>query len=162
MRLPSRHRIWQMAADAGLLALAWYLAFQVRFDEGVPLRYDDFLKPEVFVVVVGVQLGVFVLFGLYQHWWRYVSIRDMWRSILAVTVGALGTLVVIYLWRPAQDLGVPRGVIAIDWLFALAFITDPSLTAHILEHLGLTSDVVPIAPARAPPDAPVSELEFGA
>ena len=34
--------------------------------------------------------------------------------------------------------------------------------AHILEHLGLTSDLVPIAPARAPPDDPVSELEFGA
>ena len=137
MRLPSRHRIWQMAADAGLLALAWYLAFQVRFDEGVPLRYDDFLKPEVFVVVVGVQLGVFVLFGLYQHWWRYVSIRDMWRSILAVTVGALGTLVVIYLWRPAQDLGVPRGVIAIDWLFALAFITGARLLARtVIERPG--------------------------
>ena len=36
MRLPSRHRIWQIAADAVLLALAWYLAFQVRFDQGVP------------------------------------------------------------------------------------------------------------------------------
>ena len=43
-----------------------------------------------------------------------------------------------------------------------AVITDRHVTAHILEHLGLTSDLVPIAPARAPPDDPVSELEFGA
>jgi hypothetical protein len=45
-----------------------------------------------------------------------------------------------------------------DALRVLAFITDLHVTAHILEHLGLTSDVVPIAPARAPPDDPVSEL----
>ena len=49
-----------------------------------------------------------------------------------------------------------------DALRVLAFITDINVTAHILEHLGLTSDVVRIAPARAPPDALVSELEFGA
>jgi hypothetical protein len=48
-----------------------------------------------------------------------------------------------------------------DALRVLAFITDPRVTAHILEHLGLTADPVPIAPARAPPDDPVSELEFG-
>jgi FlaA1/EpsC-like NDP-sugar epimerase len=132
VRLPSRYRIWQIAADAALLALAWYLAFQVRFDQGVPTRYDEFLSPTVFAAVVGIQLGVFVLFGLYQHWWRYVSIRDMWRAILAVTVGAIVAVVVIYLWRPVNELPVPRGIIAIDWLFALAFITGARLLARTL------------------------------
>ncbi|MBA3462982.1 MAG: hypothetical protein H0T46_23705, partial [Deltaproteobacteria bacterium] len=37
---------------------------------------------------------------------------------------------------------------------------DLRVTAHILEHLGLTSNAVPIAPARAPPQDPVSELAF--
>ena len=49
-----------------------------------------------------------------------------------------------------------------DQLRVLAFITDPRITAHILDHLGLTSDFVPIAPARAPPCDPASELDFGA
>ena len=49
-----------------------------------------------------------------------------------------------------------------DALRVLAFITDLHVTAHILDHLGLTSAVVPIAPARAPPDDPASELDFGA
>lgn len=49
-----------------------------------------------------------------------------------------------------------------DALRVLAFITDPHVTAHILDHLGLTSEVVPIAPARAPPADPASELDFGA
>ena len=48
-----------------------------------------------------------------------------------------------------------------DALRVLAFITDPRVTADILEHLGLTSAAVPIAPARGPPDHPGDELEFG-
>jgi hypothetical protein len=36
-------------------------------------------------------------------------------------------------------------------LSVLAFITHPDTTAHILDHLGLTSAPPPIAPARAPP-----------
>jgi len=48
-----------------------------------------------------------------------------------------------------------------DALRVLALITDPKVTADILEHLGLTSDPVPIAPARAPPDAPGYDLDFG-
>jgi FlaA1/EpsC-like NDP-sugar epimerase len=132
MRLPSWHRIWQVGADALLLALAWYLAFQVRFDQGVPLRYEGFLELDVFAVVVGVQLVVFVPFGLYQHWWRYVSIRDMWRAILAVTVGSIAAIVIIYLWRPVDGLSIPRGIVAIYWLFALAFITGVRLLARTL------------------------------
>ncbi len=47
-----------------------------------------------------------------------------------------------------------------DPLRVLALITDPGVTSRILEHLGLTSDPVPIAPARAPPDDPAPELDF--
>ena len=132
MRLPSRHRIWQVAADGLLVALAWYLAFQVRFDQGVPGRYDEFLGWDVFVVVVAIELAVFVAFGLYEHWWRYVSIRDMWRAILAVTVASIAVVVVLYLWRPVDGWRVPRGIVAIDWLFVLAFVTGRRLAARTL------------------------------
>ena len=47
-----------------------------------------------------------------------------------------------------------------DPLRILAFVTQPDVTATILAHLGLTSVVPPIAPARAPPDAEL-ELDLG-
>jgi len=40
----NRHRIWQLVADAGLIALAWYLAFALRFDQGVPRYYDTLFR----------------------------------------------------------------------------------------------------------------------
>ena len=38
-----------------------------------------------------------------------------------------------------------------DPLAVLALLTDPDVTAQILDHLGLASTAPPIAPARAPP-----------
>ena len=32
MRLLNRHRLWHVAIDAALVALAWWLAWQLRFD----------------------------------------------------------------------------------------------------------------------------------
>jgi hypothetical protein len=37
-------------------------------------------------------------------------------------------------------------------LRVLAFITQPEVTARILDHLDLVSAPIPIAPARSPPE----------
>jgi FlaA1/EpsC-like NDP-sugar epimerase len=132
VRLVSRHRIWQVAADAGLIALAWYVAFHIRFDKGVPARYDEFLGLDVFIAVVGVKIVVFVAFGLYEHWWRYVSIRDMWRSFAAVTVASIAAVLALYLWNPVNGWRLPRGIIAIDWILVLALVTGVRLLVRTL------------------------------
>ena len=72
----NRHRIWQLAADAGLVAGAWTLAFYLRFDHGLPPYYQTLLWRTV-LIVVAIKLAVFVAFGFYNRWWRYVSTRDM-------------------------------------------------------------------------------------
>ncbi len=48
-----------------------------------------------------------------------------------------------------------------DALRVLAFITGPTVTAQILNHLGLTSDPVPIAPRTRAARCPGDELDFG-
>ena len=70
----NRHRIWQLIADGFVIALAWWLAFELRFDQGVPRYYDTLFRRTV-LIVVAIQLVVFVLFRFYDRWWRYVSIR---------------------------------------------------------------------------------------
>jgi FlaA1/EpsC-like NDP-sugar epimerase len=132
VRLPSRHRLWQVAADGGLVALAWYLSFQIRFDQGVYPPYDQFLGLDIFVVVTVVYVLVFLVFGLYEHWWRYISIRDVWRTILAVSVAALCTATALYFWDPLDGSRLPRGIVVIDWILVLAFVTGARLLVRTL------------------------------
>jgi FlaA1/EpsC-like NDP-sugar epimerase len=132
VRLPSRHRLWQVAADAGLVALAWYLSFQIRFDQGVYPPYNEFLGLDIFLVVTAVYVLVFLVFGLYEHWWRYVSIRDVWRTILAVSVAALCTATALYFWDPLNGSRLPRGIVVIDWILVLAFVTGARLLVRTL------------------------------
>ncbi len=51
-----RHRALQVAIDAALVALAFYMAFRLRFLEtegGVPERYQDMLWHSIAFVVAG-------------------------------------------------------------------------------------------------------------
>jgi len=78
MTLPiTRHRLANLLADAVLIALAWRLTFWVRFDTTIPPFYRHLLSAQTFAIVIAIKLVVFVLFGFYNRWWRYVSTRDM-------------------------------------------------------------------------------------
>jgi len=48
-----------------------------------------------------------------------------------------------------------------DHLRVLAFITDPTVSAAILDHLGVRSELPRLAPARAPPDPAQGEFDLG-
>jgi FlaA1/EpsC-like NDP-sugar epimerase len=136
VRSLNRHRIWQAAVDAALIAAAWYLAFALRFDYGIPPRYERLLA-ETIAVVVGVKIAVFILFRLYDHWWRYLSIRDMWAVARAVTVASLLAEVFVYLLDPEQGLRVPRSIVVFDWLILLALVMGARLLARtVIERPG--------------------------
>jgi FlaA1/EpsC-like NDP-sugar epimerase len=131
----NRHRVWQAAVDAGLIALAWWAAFQLRF-ERVPVYYKGYLEARIFLVVIAAQLVVFVLFRLYDHWWRYVSIRDMWAVVRAVLVASLVSAVIILLWDPFV-VRLPRGIFLIDAILLLGLVAGVRLAARsVIERPG--------------------------
>jgi FlaA1/EpsC-like NDP-sugar epimerase len=125
----NRHRIWQVVADGALIAAAWWLAFELRFDHGVPPYYDTLFKKTV-LIVVGIKLLVFILFGFYDRWWRYVSTRDMWGAARGVTVASLVADVTVYFASPVADIRLPRSIAVMDWLLLLAFIAGSRLIAR--------------------------------
>ncbi|HYX84363.1 MAG TPA: hypothetical protein VE777_05285, partial [Gaiellales bacterium] len=132
----NRHRIWQLVADAGLIALAWYLAFELRFDHGVP-RYYETLFRRTILIVVAIQLVVFVLSGFYDRWWRYVSIRDMWSAARGVTIAALASSLTVYYVSPVPQVRLPRSVAIMDWLILLGLVTGTRLIARtVIERPG--------------------------
>ncbi len=130
IRLPvNRHRAWQLAADASLVTAAWWLAFQLRFDHGVPPYYDTLFAKTVWIVV-SIKLVVFVLFGFYNRWWRYVSTRDMWGTARGVAVGSLIAYTTVYFTSPVNNVRLPRSIAVMDLLLTLAFVAGTRLLAR--------------------------------
>ncbi|MDX6543838.1 MAG: hypothetical protein QOK32_1441 [Gaiellaceae bacterium] len=125
----NRHRAWQLAADAGLVAAAWVLAFYLRFDNGLPPYYQTLLWRTI-LIVVAIKLAVFVAFGFYNRWWRYVSTRDMWGAARGVAVGCLVADVTVYLLAPVNGLRLPRLIAVMDLLLTLAFIAASRMIAR--------------------------------
>jgi FlaA1/EpsC-like NDP-sugar epimerase len=125
-RLPSprdpvyRHRLLQIAVDAGLVALAYFLAFVLRFDQGIPARYKELLEATIVYVVIG-KVTIFAAFGLYQKWWRYVGLRDLESILKAVVTASLVLVGALFIWSPTEN-DLPRSVAAMDLLLTAALI----------------------------------------
>src|SRR6266404_6189898 len=131
MTLPiSRHRILNLVADAILIAVAWRLTFWIRFDQSIPPFYKHLLSWQTFAIVVGIKLRIFVLFGFYNRWWRYVSTRDMWGAARGVIVGSLLVDLTLYAFPPDNTAPIPRGIALIDMLLLLAFVAGSRLLAR--------------------------------
>ncbi len=132
MRLPvNRHRLWQLAADAALVAAAWWLAFQLRFDSGIPPYYETLLERTI-LIVLAIKLVVFVSFGFYDRWWRYVSTRDMWGAARGVAVASLIAYLTVYLAEPVNNVRLPRSIAVMDLLLTLALVAGMRLLARTI------------------------------
>ena len=131
VRFPvNRHRLWQVAVDAALIALAWIAAWYVRFDAR-PRYYDRYLEWDVVLGVVVITLPVFVAFGFYNRWWRYVSTQDMWGVLRGVATAVVAVFLVFAL-LDFHRASVPRGIWIIDLLLLLAFVMGVRLLARTI------------------------------
>src|SRR5919201_3764360 len=132
MTLPiTRHRLTNLIADGILVALAWRLAFWLRFTE-IPPFYRHLLSWQTFAIVVSIKPVVFALFGFYNRWWRYVSTRDMWGAARGVVVASLLVDLTLYAFPPEHTSRLPRGIALIDMLLLLAFVAGSRLLARTL------------------------------
>ncbi|HET8564926.1 MAG TPA: nucleoside-diphosphate sugar epimerase/dehydratase [Solirubrobacterales bacterium] len=128
-----RNRVLQVAADAVLLALAYFLAFQLRFlddPHGWPHRYEVLFAQSVGFVVAG-KLVVFAGFGLYQKWWRYVSGRDFMLILRAVAVASALLVVVFAVAKPFAHT-LPRSVEVTDFVLTLILIAGARLGVRLI------------------------------
>src|ERR671911_1323367 len=108
-----RHSLPQAVLDAGLVALAYLLAYELRFDGDVPELYADLFTRTISFVIVG-SLFVFAMFGLYRHWMRYATQRDYLQIAQACVVATVALLAYVATVQPLQQFdGVNGRFIAI-------------------------------------------------
>jgi FlaA1/EpsC-like NDP-sugar epimerase len=124
-----RHSLPQLAVDGALVALAYYLAFQLRFNSGPPEEYAELRETTIWWVLLG-SLPVLALARVYQRRWRYAGQRDYESVVRAVLVIVLLTVVAVEVLRPvhryphrsAVAVVLPNGVIVLFALLALVFL----------------------------------------
>jgi FlaA1/EpsC-like NDP-sugar epimerase len=124
-----RHSLPQLALDGALVALAYYLAFQLRFESGPSAQYAHLREDTIWWVLAG-SLPVLVLSRVYQRRWRYAGQRDYESLVRAVVVIVLLTVVAIQVLRPVYRyphgntvaVVLPNGVIVLFALLSLVFL----------------------------------------
>src|SRR5260221_6750902 len=110
-RIEGRRMNWRrllaFAHDAIAAALAWALAFWLRFNLDVPPEYLA-LMTALLPWVVGIYIAVFWLLRLYRGLLRYASLPDLQRIVAAIAVSALAVPAVLSFAQ--LGLAVPRSV----------------------------------------------------
>jgi FlaA1/EpsC-like NDP-sugar epimerase len=123
-------RVGQLSVDAVLLALAYYLAYYLRFDDGIPNRYENLLEQTI-VLTVAMKLVIFAMFGLYSKLWRFVDQKDFEAILRAVVVSTVAVIVVLYLFSIGRH-DPPRSVVALDFLLSLVFVSGARFAVRAL------------------------------
>jgi FlaA1/EpsC-like NDP-sugar epimerase len=150
----TRHSLPRLALDGALVALAYWLAFQLRFDNGPQGRYEKLFE-RTFWWVLGGSFVVLALSRVYQRRWRYSGQRDYEAVARAVVVIVLLTVVGVAVVRPVQiphllahravgsgqaagsdssttALELPDGVIALFFLLSLLLLIGVRVVARSL------------------------------
>jgi FlaA1/EpsC-like NDP-sugar epimerase len=143
-----RHSLPLLLVDGLLVALAYFLAFQLRFDGHVLTRYDDLFDATIWWVVP-VALVVLAAFGLYQRLWTFIGQRDYEAVVKGVIVATLLIVGAIALLHPVQTsqqfvfrhhrhaiqssaVVLPASVIALFMLMTVAFLVGARFLVHLI------------------------------
>ncbi|HEY7966150.1 MAG TPA: nucleoside-diphosphate sugar epimerase/dehydratase [Solirubrobacteraceae bacterium] len=102
-----RHSLPQLVVDAGLVALAYYLAFWLRFEGGsMPARYHALLVDTIPWVVLGTVL-ILALSRVYQRRWRYFAQRDVAHLLRAAVIAGVLLVAIIAVVHPVHYIYYP-------------------------------------------------------
>src|SRR5436305_3678185 len=96
-----RHSVLQLLVDGVLVALAYYLAFQLRFEGHVLIRYQELFERTI-PWVVPVWLIALAAFGCYQRLWTFVGQREYEAVVKAAIAATLVIVGSIALLHPVQ------------------------------------------------------------
>jgi FlaA1/EpsC-like NDP-sugar epimerase len=100
-------RAFAVVHDLGAVTLCWFLAYWLRFNLDLPEAYLT-SACQALIMVLCIHAPAYWAFGLYRGIWRYASLMDLRRIVVAVALSSLAvTAAVLMLNIPS----VPRSVL---------------------------------------------------
>lgn len=95
---------------------AWVAAYFLRFNFSIPEgQLQEMLQSVTWVVVL--QGLIFISFGLYRGVWRFASVLDLKRLIMAIGSAAILISAVLFMVKTSDS--VPRSILILDPLLLL-------------------------------------------
>jgi FlaA1/EpsC-like NDP-sugar epimerase len=107
-----RHALPQLVLDGALAALAYFLAFWVRFGgelHGRAHRYDQLLDGSFWWVML-IVLASLAAFGQYQRLWKFVGQRDYEAVVKALVVATFVIVGLVALVHPVEYTPTRHGI----------------------------------------------------
>ena len=120
--------------DALAAALAWILAYLLRFNFELPAEFAAEMW-QTLVWVVPLQVMIFWRFNLYRGIWRYASMTDLRRIFLAVMLSAAA--IPLLFWMLRLGLVIPRSVLVIDPLLLMLMMGGSRFVYRLWKEQGL-------------------------
>lgn len=115
--------------DVGLIILANYLAFFLRYDGNIP-QSERYVFEQTVLGLVAVRGVAFALYGLNEGLWRYTSLWDLQnilKGVLASTVAFVG-----WVYWVMGIYSYPRSIFAIDAILVVGFLAGVRLSSRVL------------------------------
>ena len=100
--------------DIAACAAAWYAAFLLRFNFDIPPDYAA-LGLQTVGWVIAIHVPIFIAFNLYRGIWRFASLHDLRRIILAVFVATLAVAAAMLMLQVRP----PRSVLVMTPVFLI-------------------------------------------
>jgi len=142
------------AHDLLAAAIAWWLAFWFRFNLDVPPEFRQVFAYSLPWVVILYGL-LFWKLGLYRGLWRYASLPDLKRILIAVSIGAIAAPALFVFAAPPAPVPVPRSAYLVAPLLLILAMGGSRLAYRAWKERGLASFM------RAPESIPVIVLGAG-
>ncbi|WP_304621424.1 polysaccharide biosynthesis protein [Poseidonibacter ostreae] len=135
---PLKRIIFFLLSDTLISLFTLYLAYNLRFNFTVPTDFlDNFLN--IFFVILILKIIIFIFFRLYRTAWRFFSLHEVKKILLAhIIVYSVFTIILILFREDMMPFA--RSIIVIDFMLSLVFITLLRLSKRIILESGKESN----------------------
>ncbi len=131
--LSYKRRIFETLLDAGLIVIAYYAAWSLRFGRMDPTDPNCMMMIRTLPIIVAIKAGVFLATGVYRGLWRYTSVHDLVGVTKSTIIASAASTVTILL--TFRKFEFAREVFLLDVLLLLMLITSSRMAFRVARRL---------------------------
>ena len=131
---PLKRILFFLLCDTIISIFTLYFAYNLRFNFEIPEKFlNNFIF--IFSVLMILKISIFVYFRLYRTAWRFFSLYEV-KKILLAHVVIYFTFFLVFLAFREYMTPLARSIIIIDFMLSLVFITLLRLSKRIIIESG--------------------------